>query len=110
MQVSIMKKDILSAEEFFLGIKALIVRVTDEHGRTIKFKTTSEADGYGNFYIKTRGVFKGRTTATYRLPRATGNLEELYELVGDGMRHVLPKLIEKDRETISRLRRFQSEG
>ena len=54
MQVSILKKHILSAEEFFLGTRSLIVRVTDQNAHMIRFKTTAEADGYGN-YIKTRG-------------------------------------------------------
>lgn len=110
MQVSIMKKDVLSAEEFFLGARALILRVTDQNSRWIKFRTTAESDGYGNFYIKTRGVFKGRTTATYRLPKAIGNLEKLYGIVGDNMKCILRNLIERDRATISRLRRFQTEG
>lgn len=110
MQVSILKRDILSAEEFFLGTRPLVIRVTDQHSRTIKFKTTAEADGHGNFFIKTRGTFKGRTTASYRLPRAMGNLEDLFEIVGDGMRYVLQNLIERDRPVIARLRRFQTEG
>ena len=105
-----MKKDLLSAEEFFLGARALVLRVTDEHSRWVKFRTTAQADGYGNFFIKTRGVFKGRTVATYRLPRAMGNLEELYGMVGNNMKYILRNLIKRDRETISRLRRFQTEG
>ena len=103
MQVSVLKKDILSAEEFFLGTKSLIIRVTDQNSNTVRFKTTAEADGYGNFYIKTRGMFKGRTSANYRLPRAMGNLEELYEIVGSGMKYILNQLIQKDRTIISRM-------
>ena len=110
MQVSILKKHILSAEQFFLGTKSLVVRVTDQHAHMIRFKTTAEADGYGNFYIKTRGMFKGRTTACYRLPRALGNLEELYGIVGEWMRYILRNLIKRDRPVIARLRKFQTEG
>ena len=110
MQVSIRRKDLLSATEFFFDQKALILRVTDQMNRTVRFKTMAEADSYGNFYIKTRGMFKGRTTASYRLPMELGSLEELYGIVGQNLNYILRNLVERDRSTIARLRCFQTEG
>lgn len=110
MQVSILKKDIISAEDFFFSSKPILLRVTDQNAHMIRFKITSEADDYGNFFIKTRGMFKGRTTATYRMPRALGTLEELYGIVGEWMRYILRNLIKRDRPVIARLRKFQTEG
>ena len=110
MQVSILKRHLLSAEDFFFSRKPLILQVTDQNAHSIRFKTTAEADDYGNFFIKTRGMFKGRTTATYRLPRALGTLEDLYGMVGEWMRFILRNLIKRDRPVIARLRKFQTEG
>ena len=103
MQVTLLKKDLLTAEEFFFDQRALTVRVVDPERNQVKFRLTAEADDHGNFVIKTRGVFRGRTAATYRLPRSLGDVEELYGIVGEGMNYILTNLIERDRDIISRL-------
>ena len=93
----------MTAEEFFFDQRALTVRVVDPERNQVKFRLTAEADDHGNFVIKTRGMFRGRTAATYRLPRSLGDVEELYGIVGEGMNYILNNLIERDRDIISRL-------
>ena len=103
MQVTLLKKDLLTAEEFFFGRRSLTVRVVDPDRNQVKFRLTAEPDDHGNFVIKTRGMFRGRTAATYRLPRSLGDVEELYGIVGEGMNYILTNLIERDRAVLSRL-------
>ena len=110
MQVSIKTVDILTADEFFIEERCFTVRLTDKFNRTIKFRTRSKIDDFGNFRIKTRGVYKGGTIATYRLPRSMGDLETLYGIVGEQLGAVLRNLVHRDRTIISRLKRFQTEG
>ena len=67
MQVSLRKKDVLSAEDFFLEKKRLRFRLTDTNGDCVNFKTYAVELDDANYYIKTRGLYKGGTIATYRL-------------------------------------------
>lgn len=110
LQVSIRKTDVVNAESFFFSSKALVVFIVDPYGRRVKFKIKSEADEFGNFYIKTWGVYRGRSSATYRLPSAFGTLEELYGIVGHQAHFVIRNLLQRDHFILSRLKQFQTEG
>ena len=101
MQVSLRKKDVLSAEDFFLEKKRLRFRLTDTNGDCVNFKTYAVELDDANYYIKTRGLYKGGTVATYRLPRALGSLEELYGVVGENLGRLVENIVERDRELIA---------
>ena len=108
--MSIRKTDVVNAESFFFSSKVLAIFIVDPYGRRVKFKIKSEADEFGNFYIKTWGVYRGRSSATYRLPRAFGTLEELYGIVGHQAHFVIRNLLQRDHFILSRLKQFQTEG
>jgi len=110
MQVSLKKKDVLTAEEFFLEQRRLVIRLTDSCGRWVHFKTYAQDLDDSNYYIKTRGVYKGGTIATYRLPRALGSLDDLYEVVGENFPRLVRNIIERDRDVISKIARFKKDG
>lgn len=100
MQVSLRKKDVLSAEEFFIEKKRLRFRLTDTNGDSVNFKTYAMDFDDANYFIKTRGLYKGGTIATYRLPRSVGSLEDLYGIVGENLGRLVENIVQRDRELI----------
>lgn len=110
MQVTLNKKDVISKEAFFFGGKSLTVRITDKYNRTIEFKTHAEVIDYENYRIVTRGVYRGGTIGSYRLPISLGNMEELYGFVGEQLGRMIRNILDRDKQIVARLRRFQTEG
>ena len=102
MQVSLRKKDVLSAEEFFIEKKRLRFRLTDTNGDSVNFKTYAMDLDDANYFIKTRGLYKGGTIATYRLPRSIGSLEDLYGIVGENLGRLVENIVQRDRELIQK--------
>jgi hypothetical protein len=115
----------LSREDFFLNGKSLRVtfkrdrRHEEESGRSrgreaarrrgsgfafptprsrefVHFKTWAERLDNFTYLIRTQGIYRGSTIASYRLPTKLGPLDELYSVVGEHFETIVKNIIKID--------------
>ena len=115
MQVHVHKVRDISKEDFFLNGKSLRVtfkrdrRHEEESGRSrgrkaatprfrefVHFKTWAERLDNFTYLIRTQGIYRGATIASYRLPTKLGPLDELYSVVGEHFETIVKNIIKID--------------
>ena len=105
MQVHVHKVRDISKEDFFLNGKSLRVtfkrdrRHEEESGRSrefMHFKTWAERLDNFTYLIRTQGIYRGSTIASYRLPTKLGPLDELYSVVGEHFETIVKNIIKID--------------
>jgi hypothetical protein len=102
MHVHLLKKNALTSEEFFLCEKKLVLHLSNEHGQCVQFKVYARRENLDNYLIKCKGVYKGGHTATYRLPRSIGTLDELYSVVAERLMHTVAGVYKRDKQEVHR--------